>query len=126
MPTPIGTLLPTSQPVIRVALEATDPSSVQLDAGQLQLVEFFAFWSPLSKSMAPVVHLLEDEYSDRILFTYLDVDDRANNRFKQVLGYQFVPHIFLLNSQGEILKQWKGYVRAEDLEAEFSAQGVPR
>ena len=28
----------------RLALEATDPSTVSLAAGQPQLVEFFAFW----------------------------------------------------------------------------------
>jgi thiol-disulfide isomerase/thioredoxin len=126
-PVPTGTLLPTPAPIVRVTLKATDPSTVRLDAGdagQLQLVEFFAFWSPLCKSMAPVVHLLEDQYNGRIQFTYLDVDDRANDRFKQALGYQYAPQFFLLDSQGEILKQWKGYVRSEDLVAEFTTLGV--
>jgi len=31
-------------PTIREELHASDPSKVQLDSGQLQLVEFFAFW----------------------------------------------------------------------------------
>lgn len=29
---------------VKKALEATDPSSVQLASGDVQLVEFFAFW----------------------------------------------------------------------------------
>lgn len=78
----------------------------------------------MCKSMAPVVHRLEDTYRGRILFTYLDVDDRLNDRFERELGYQYAPHLFLLDGQGEILKQWKGYVRSEDLVAEFNAQGV--
>lgn len=31
-------------PVVRTELEATDPGSVELASGDVQLVEFFAFW----------------------------------------------------------------------------------
>ena len=31
-------------PVVRTELEATDPSTVSLASGEIQLVEFFAFW----------------------------------------------------------------------------------
>jgi hypothetical protein len=31
-------------PIVRTELEATDPSTVSLASGELQLVEFFAFW----------------------------------------------------------------------------------
>ena len=31
-------------PTVRVGLESTNPASVTLASGQLQLVEFFAFW----------------------------------------------------------------------------------
>ena len=34
----------TPAPTPRPGLEATDPATVQLGAGQVQLVEFFAFW----------------------------------------------------------------------------------
>ena len=34
----------TPLPTPRQNLEATDPSTVKLDSGQVQLVEFFAFW----------------------------------------------------------------------------------
>jgi uncharacterized protein YceK len=32
------------QPGVRTQMEATDPESVSLNAGQPQLVKFFAFW----------------------------------------------------------------------------------
>ncbi len=41
---PAQTALPTETRAPRTALEATDPSTVSLAAGELQLVEFFAFW----------------------------------------------------------------------------------
>jgi len=31
-------------PTVRSGLEATDPNSVQIAAGDVQLIEFFAFW----------------------------------------------------------------------------------
>jgi len=31
-------------PTVRSGLEATDPDSVQIAAGDVQLIEFFAFW----------------------------------------------------------------------------------
>lgn len=35
---------PSPVPAVRLELEATDPETVNLVAGQVQLVEFFAFW----------------------------------------------------------------------------------
>ncbi len=69
--------------------------------------------------MAPVVHGLEQAWGDRIQFAYLDIDDSRNNPFKQQLGYQYQPHFFLLDGQGEIVGQWIGYVAAEELEGAF-------
>ena len=40
---PSPTASPTSKPV-KTELEATDPNKVELASGQVQLVEFFAFW----------------------------------------------------------------------------------
>jgi hypothetical protein len=42
-PTPTGAER-TYAPSSRTALEATDPSSLDLTSGELQFVEFFAFW----------------------------------------------------------------------------------
>jgi len=65
--------------------------------------------------MAPIVHGLEAEYYDRINVVYLDIDDPANDIFKRELGYLFQPHFFLLDGEGNILEQWLGSVRGQDL-----------
>jgi hypothetical protein len=110
--------------VVRVTFRPSDPTTVRLDSGQLRVITFYASWSNLSRSMAPVLNGLELKYTGRIQFTFLDVEDRRNERFKRTLGYTFPPQIFVLNAQGEIARNWKGYVRVQDLEAEFAAQGV--
>jgi hypothetical protein len=70
--------------------------------------------------LAPVVHGVEQGWGDEINFVYLDIDDPRNDEFKRALGYQYQPHTFLLDGEGNVLQQWVGFVDAEDLEASFS------
>jgi hypothetical protein len=71
--------------------------------------------------MAPMVHGLESQYCNQIDFAYLDVDDPANDSFKEALGYVYQPHIFLLDEQGEILNEWVGPVSEEQFVEAFAA-----
>jgi hypothetical protein len=67
------------------------------------------------------VHGLEAKYNDQIRFTYLDIEDPANDAFKKELGYRVQPHLFLLDGEGDILEQWLGRVTEEDLEIAFQS-----
>ncbi len=71
--------------------------------------------------MAPIVHGLEDRYSDRMAFSYLDVDDPANTGFEQTLGFRYQPELYLLDAQGQLIKKWIGAVAEQDLAAAFDA-----
>lgn len=102
--------------IVDVSLHTTDPSTVQLASGGYQLIEFFAFWCPTCKSMAPVMNFLEKKYSSKVRFVFLDIDDPRTAKFKQGLGYQYQPHIFLIDGSGKIIKQWIGGVDQEELE----------
>ena len=123
LPTATPANTPTPRPTrdIRAELHATDPATVQLASGKVQLVEFFAFWDGASKSMAPMMYGLESGYGTRINFIYLDIDDPATKRFKDQLRYRMQPHFFLLDANGSIIKQWQGYVEEQDLIAAFEA-----
>lgn len=116
---PTVTATPTAIPTrifIRTEIIPTDPNTFQAISGRAQLVEFFAFWSPLSRSMAPVVHLLEDQYDDRVNFIYLDIDDPLNSLYKGLMGNQLPPVFFLLDAQGVVQNEWIGYVSEIELE----------
>ena len=63
------------------------------------------------------MHGLESVWSDRVNFVYLHIDDPDTRPFKSALGYQYQPHIFILDGEGTVLKQWVGYVDAATLEA---------
>jgi hypothetical protein len=71
--------------------------------------------------MAPIVHGLEAEYSDRMIFTYLDIDDPATEDFKSQLSYQVQPHFILLDADGNVLQQWVGRVTEGEFMAAFEA-----
>jgi thiol-disulfide isomerase/thioredoxin len=116
---PITEVLPTvtEKPEVRTDLHASNPSDFELASGNLQLVEFFAFWWPTCRAIAPIVHGLEADYGDQVNFVYLDIDDSANDDFKQALGYRYQPHILLLDEEGEVLSQWVGPITKEDLES---------
>lgn len=115
--TPVPTLTPITfqiPPWISSELEATDPATVKLASGQVQFIEFFAFWCGTCQAMAPLVHGLEEQYDSQVRFIYLDIDDPANKPFKEELSYRYQPHFFLIDDEGNILDQWVGYVSVGD------------
>jgi hypothetical protein len=65
--------------------------------------------------MAPIVHGLAAEYEGKIDFIYLDIDDPANDGFKQKLGFRYQPQIFLLDADGGIQNEWVGPVTEGEL-----------
>jgi thiol-disulfide isomerase/thioredoxin len=88
---------------------------VKLAAGKVQFIMFFAFWDGASQAMAPLVHGLEERYSEKINFIYLDIDDPATAMLKKALRYRNQPHFFLVDGGGSVLKQWQGYVEIQEL-----------
>lgn len=100
---------------LKTEMSASSPSEFEVASGEPQLVEFFAFWCPTCKTMAPIVHALEVEYYPEVKFVYLDIDDPANDEFKRELGYRYQPHFFLLDGEGYVIDQWVGIVEESTL-----------
>jgi len=65
------------------------------------------------------VHGLEAEYFGKVDFYFLDADDPATQEFQRQLGFNYQPEFYLLDSSGNVIKKWIGYVSADDLRAEF-------
>lgn len=98
------------------SFHATDPASVSLANGRIQLIEFFAYWCSVCKAIAPTVHGIENLYGDQVEFIYLDRDDPATQSLQQTLGYIYQPHFFLLDEDGKVLGEWRGYVEGSTLQ----------
>lgn len=69
--------------------------------------------------MAPIVHGLKNEYGDRMVFTFLDIDNPATKAWMDELAYVGRPFYVLLDADGNILYKWSGAVAAADLRAKF-------
>ena len=70
--------------------------------------------------MAPIVHGLEQEYSDRIDFVRFNIDDPKTDEAKRQYGYRYQPHFFLVDRSGRIIESWLGAVREEAFTNAFS------
>jgi thioredoxin-like negative regulator of GroEL len=66
--------------------------------------------------MAPIVHGLEQQYSSRVDFLYLDIQDSATVAAKARLGFRATPHFFLLAPDGAVLGEWQGVQERSVLE----------
>lgn len=121
-PSPTNTHIPIELPSwIASELKASDPASVNLVSGELQFVEFFAYWCGPCQALASEIHTLEDHYGDRIKFVYLDIDDPANDSIKLQLHYQEQPHFFLIDREGNVIQQWRGTVAFDGLVRTFES-----
>ncbi len=65
------------------------------------------------------MHGLEVEYYDRINFIYMDIDNPANETFKEILDFRYQPQLILLDGNGQVLYQWIGPIPREEFVAAF-------
>jgi thiol-disulfide isomerase/thioredoxin len=132
-PSPTATLTPsptlysgTPGPTPDSTLLATDPHTVKLASGKVQIIEFFAFWCTNCRMMAPVMNALEAEYGRQMNFVYLDIDDPDVKPLKDALRFTIPkwgvePNFFLVDERGKILKVWIGLVDPAGFRPGFDA-----
>ncbi len=77
-------------------------------SGEIQVLEFFAYWCPNCKALAPRIHGLEEAYSGEIEFTFLDIDDPANQALKEEFGFYYQPFVLIIDGAGNVQKTWVG------------------
>lgn len=70
--------------------------------------------------MAPMVHGLEAKYAGQVNFFYLDADDPATRDLQREYGFQYQPYFLLLDSEGNVVKRWGGFVSEQEFEAAFA------
>jgi len=58
--------------------------------------------------MQPVVADLQRNCSKNVDFIHINVDDSANNAVSRKYGVNSIPRYFLLDSSGNVIRQWAG------------------
>ena len=69
------------------------------------LVDFFAEWCGPCKMQTPVLHKVAEEYSDKMEFGAVNVDECEDIAAKY--GVQYIPTLLIFKS-GELLKRAEG------------------
>lgn len=94
----------------------------------VKVLEFFAFWCPSCKALAPSIHGLEAAYAGEVDFTFLDIDDPANQELKNEYSFAYQPYVLVIDGEGSIQRVWVGggidvYEIQAELERLLEAQG---
>ena len=88
--------------------------------GQIQVLEFFAYWCPNCKALAPRIHGLEAAYEGEIEFTFLDIDNPANQALKDEFGFYYQPFVLVIDGNGNVHMTWVGGgINPLDVQAEI-------
>ena len=71
--------------------------------------------------MAPVVHGLEQEYTGRVDFLYLNVAETRNDSAKRALGFTSTPHFFFRRADGSTVTSMQGVVPGDSVRRALDA-----
>ena len=97
-PTPASSLLSGFAALKQTATESV-PFPIAVADEKPALVEFYAEWCGVCRSMAPLVANLHDRYGDRVNFVMMDIDDPQWRSQVRDFGVVGVPHFAFLRGK---------------------------
>jgi thiol-disulfide isomerase/thioredoxin len=109
--------------------EQSTPLEVALTNGKPSLMEFYADWCTVCQKMAPDIAELEQQYTDKVNFVMLNVDN--TKWLPEMLKYRVdgIPHFVYLNKEGKPIAQAIGdqprTVLASNMEALVAGSSLP-
>lgn len=87
--------------------------------GRPLIVDFSATWCPPCRELKPVFENLEKEYSGKVDFASVDVDE--NGSLAEIYEVSSIPCLVFISSSGEELGRVVGYQTREQLKEEISS-----
>ncbi len=110
----------TSTSLTELAEEST-PLEVALSNDQPTLIEFYADWCTTCQAMAADLSDIKQQYSDRLNFVMLNVDN--SKWLPEILKYRVdgIPHFVFVNDLGDAIAQTIGEMPRTVMEANLEA-----
>ena len=101
-----------------IAINDSNFDQIVLQAKTPVLVDFWASWCAPCRMVAPIVDELAEEYSGRISFAKVDVDQ--NSKIATKYGIMSIPTL-LIFKKGEPISHTVGYKPKEELKRSLDA-----
>lgn len=70
--------------------------------------------------MLPIVHGLEDDYSERIEFVRVNIHNPKNLALMEQYGFTTAPELYLV-ADGQVIGAWDDFVTEQELRQAFVA-----
>ncbi len=117
----LGVQTETSSTSLSEMAEESTPLEVALSNHQPTLIEFYADWCTTCQAMAPDLSAIKQQYSDRLNFVMLNVDN--SKWLPEVLEYRVdgIPHFVFVNDLGDAIAQTIGEMPRSVMEANLEA-----
>jgi thiol-disulfide isomerase/thioredoxin len=119
----------TSTATLTTLAESSMPLDIAMSNGKPTLVEFYANWCTTCQAMASDMTKLEQEYTDKVNFVMLNVDN--NKWLPEIERYRVdgIPHFVFFEKTGEAIAQTIGEqpknIMAANLEALVAGESLP-
>ena len=125
----LGVRSPARANALDAMAKTATPYEIAFSNEKPTLVEFYANWCSACKSMAPELQALKAEYTDRVNFVMLNVDN--DKWLPEVTHYKVdgIPHFLYLNAasevQGSAIGEQPRLVVSENLQALIDNTELP-
>ena len=100
---------------------SSSPLSAIGHNGRPTLIDFWAPWCPNCRYVAPTLRAVEREYGDRVNFVLVNADVRENWELIKLFGVDAIPHMALLDGNGNVETALIGPVSRNVLRADIDA-----
>jgi thioredoxin 1 len=75
---------------------------------KVTMIYFMAEWCVFCEEQSPVIEAMAEDMDDVFELRMLDIDERDNRNFVRIYDVQAIPHVVILDRDGEVVESYVG------------------